>query len=207
MEDALSHSGSLSLSLCFSGVLLRHVLCCWSLSSSLRNKKCIHVCVSALSTTNVNPPLTANWHFRSASFLLVTPQLPIIQSILEGWNQVPPSHLRYRFTRIYVAVEKKRQSQLPFRADCKVQKILFAFIIFHPNLKRLLPSKMLGLLWCNQFDWLGHEHDILNHAPPTVSVHVWMNRLLYYIQSIRIRKNKPCPLIFSFNIQFLSEVM
>ncbi len=155
MEDALSHSGSLSLSLCFSGVLLRHVLCCWSLSSSLRNKKCIHVCVSALSTTNVNPPLTANWHFRSASFLLVTPQLPIIQSILEGWNQVPPSHLRYRFTRIYVAVEKKRQSQLPFRADCKVQKILFAFIIFHPNLKRLLPSKMLGLLWCNQFDGLG----------------------------------------------------
>ncbi len=155
MEDALSHSGSLSLSLslCLSGVLLRHVLCCWSLSSSLRNKTFIHVCVSALSTTNVNPPLTANWHFRSASILLVTPQLPIIQC--PNGNQVPPSHLRYRFTRIYVTVEKKRQSKLPFRADCKVQKFLFAFIIFHPNLKRLLPSNMMGLLWCNQFDSLG----------------------------------------------------
>ncbi len=30
--------------------------------------------------------------------------------------------------------------------------------------------------------------------------------LLYYIQSIRSRKNKSCPLFFSFNILFLSEV-
>ncbi len=34
-------------------------------------------------------------------------------------NQVPPSHFRCRFTRIYVTVEKKRQSQLPFHADFK----------------------------------------------------------------------------------------
>ncbi len=33
-----------------------------------------------------------------------------------------------------------------------------------------------------------------------------MNRLLYYIQSIRSRKNKPCPLFSSFNILFLLEV-
>ncbi len=51
-----------------------------------------------------------------------------------------------------------------------------------------------------------HERDILNHAPPTVSVHFWMKRLLYYIQSIRSRKNKPCPLFSSFNIRFLLEV-
>ncbi len=54
---------------------------------------------------------------------------------------------------------------------------------------------------------IGHERDILNHAPPTVSVDFWMKRLLYYIQSIRSeKKNKPCPLFFSFNILFLSEV-
>ncbi len=33
-----------------------------------------------------------------------------------------------------------------------------------------------------------------------------MKRLLHYIQSIRSRKNKPCPLFSSFNILFLSEV-
>ncbi len=65
------------------------------------------------------PPLSANWHFRSASILLITPQLPTIQSIPEGRNQVPSSHFRCRFTRIYVTVEKKRRSQLPFHADFK----------------------------------------------------------------------------------------
>ncbi len=53
---------------------------------------------------------------------------------------------------------------------------------------------------------LGHDRGILNHAPPTVSVHFWMKRLLYYIQSVRSRKNKPCPLFSSFNILFLLEV-
>ncbi len=53
---------------------------------------------------------------------------------------------------------------------------------------------------------LGLERDNLNHAPPTVSVHFWMKRLLYYIQSIRSRQNKPRPLFFSFNILFFSDV-
>ncbi len=120
MEDALSHSGSLSLSL--SRALFRHVLCSWSWSwSSLINKTFIHAWVSAVNPVARNPPsLSANWHFRSASILLVTPQLPKIQSILEGRNQVPPSHFRCRFTRIYITVEKKRQSQLPFHADFKL---------------------------------------------------------------------------------------
>ncbi len=98
---------------------------------------------------------------------------------------------------------------------------VFAFIIFDPNLKILLPFKMMGLLWWHQLDHihnirkcrimsmsltLGHERDILNHAPPTVSVHFRMKHLLYYIQSIRSRKNKPCPLFPSINILFLSEV-
>ncbi len=65
------------------------------------------------------PPLSENWHFRYAFILLATPQLPTIQSILEGRNQVPPSHFRCRFTRIYVTVEKKRQLQLPFHGDFK----------------------------------------------------------------------------------------
>ncbi len=69
------------------------------------------------------PPLSVNWHFRSASILLVTPQLPTIQSIPEGRNQVPPSHFGCRFTRIYVTVEKKRRSQLPFHADFKIERI------------------------------------------------------------------------------------
>ncbi len=53
---------------------------------------------------------------------------------------------------------------------------------------------------------LGHEHDILNHAPPNISVHFWIKPLLYYIQSTRSRQNKPCPLFSSFNILFHSEV-
>ncbi len=65
------------------------------------------------------PPLSENWHFRYASILLATPQLPTIQSILEGRNQVPPSHFRCRFTQIYVTVEKKKQLQLPFHGDFK----------------------------------------------------------------------------------------
>ncbi len=51
----------------------------------------------------------------------------------------------------------------------------------------------------------GHERDVLNHAPPTVSVNFWMKCLLY-IQSICSRKNKPCSLFSSFNILFLLEV-
>ncbi len=49
---------------------------------------------------------------------------------------------------------------------------------------------------------LGHQSDILNHAPPTVSVHFWIKRLLYYIQSVYSRKNKPCPLFSSFHIPY-----
>ncbi len=85
------------------------------------------------------------------------------------------------------------------------QKKLFAFIIFNPNLKMLLPSKMMGLLWWHQFDGL----DISVTSWTTtlqLSVHFLMKRLLYYIQSIWSRKNKPCPLISLFNILFLSEV-
>ncbi len=102
MEDVLSHSGtlSLSLSLTLSRSLFRHVLCRWSWSSSLISKTFIHAWVSTVNLVARNPPpLTANWHFRSASILLVTPQLPTIQSIPEGRNQVPPSHFRSRFTR------------------------------------------------------------------------------------------------------------
>ncbi len=43
---------------------------------------------------------------------------------------------------------------------------------------------------------IGHERDILNHAPPTVSVDFWMKRLLYYIQSIRSEKKQAMPSIF-----------
>ncbi len=45
------------------------------------------------------------------------------------------------------------------------QKKLFAFIIFNPNVKMLLPTKMMGLL-----SWHQYERDLFNHAPPTVSV-------------------------------------
>ncbi len=78
------------------------------------------------------------------------------------------------------------------------------------------PQKKKSLIQISPLKWwafsddisltLGHEHDILNHTPPTVSVHFWMKRLLYYIQSIRSRKNKPFPLFSSFNILFLLEV-
>ncbi len=33
----------------------------------------------------------------------------------------------------------------------------------------LLPSKIMGFLsWMTSVWWLGHEHDLLNHTPPTV---------------------------------------
>ncbi len=69
------------------------------------------------------------------------------------------------------------------------QKTIFAFIIVNLNLKMLLASKMMGLLWWHQFDGLGISVTSLYHAPPTVSVYLEMKRLLYYIQSIRSRKN------------------
>ncbi len=100
MEDTLRYS---AVSLSRARALFRHVLCHWSWSSSLINKTFIHAWVSVVNIVARNPPpLSANWHFRSASILLVMPQLPMIQSILEGRNQVPPSHFRCRFTRIFI---------------------------------------------------------------------------------------------------------
>ncbi len=75
------------------------------------------------------------WHFRS----------PTIQSIPEGRNQVPPSHFRCRFTRIYVTVEKKGRSQLPFHADFK-RVWMFA------GSRLLLPILRTVTIWSyNQF--------------------------------------------------------
>ncbi len=74
------------------------------------------------------------------------------------------------------------------------------------SLETMLPWRQT----CSQSEGLAmryyHERDILNHAHPTSSVDFFMKRLLYYIEFIHSRKNKPCPLFSSFNILYLSEV-
>ncbi len=57
-----------------------------------------------------------------------------------------------------------------------------AFIIFNPNLKMLLPSKLKGLLSWHQFDGLGMS--VTSWTTPLQLPVFWMKRLLYYIQSI-----------------------
>ncbi len=76
--------------------------------------------------------------------MLAMPQLPTIQSIRKGPNQVPPSHFRCSFTQTDVTVEKKRQSLLPFHVDFK-----WSFVLISP-----LISSSSVCLWSNQtFNW------------------------------------------------------
>ncbi len=87
-----------------------------------------------------------------------------------------------------------------------MQKILFAFIIFHSNLKRLLPSKTMGLLWWHQFDGLGMSMTSLT-TPLQLSVFMFeWNAYFTTSNQFVVEKNKPCPQFSPFNILFLSEV-
>lgn len=64
-------------------------------------KNCLHARVSPVNPVERIPLTTkCKLTFRSAAIWLATPQLPTIQSIPEGRNQIPPSHFRCRFTRI-----------------------------------------------------------------------------------------------------------
>ncbi len=56
-------------------------------------------------------------------------------------------------------------------------------IIFHTTMHDddWLPNSVSIWIYCTNIKDV--KRDILNHAPPTVSVHFWMKRLLYYIQS------------------------
>ncbi len=78
---------------------------------------------------------------------------------------------------------------------------VFAFIIFNPNLKMLLRSKIMGLLSWHQYDGLGMS--VTSLTRPSNCQCSFLNE---FIQSICSRKNKPCPLFSSFSIRFLLEV-
>ncbi len=85
-------------------------------------------------------------------------------------------------------------------------KHLFAFIIFNPNLKMLLPSEMMGLLWWHQFDGLGISLISLT-MPLQMSVFTseW-NAYFTTSNQFAVEKNKPCPLFSSLNNLFILEV-
>ncbi len=82
--------------------------------------------------------------------------------------------------------------------------IFFAFIVFNPNLKRLLAAKMLGLLWWHQFDGLGMT-SLTTPLQLSVLISEW-NAYFATSNQFAVEKNKPCPLFSSFNILFLSEL-
>ncbi len=71
------------------------------------------------SSAEKSPTTICKLAFRSASILLVTPQLPTIQSIPEGWNQVRPLILDAFHLDIYHSREEKTVHNFCFIANFK----------------------------------------------------------------------------------------
>ncbi len=84
--------------------------------------------------------------------------------------------------------------------SCKsIPPKMFAFIIFNPNLKMLLPAKMMGFsrdISLTAWAWAS--------LTPPLQLSV-SNAYFTTSNQFAVEKNKPCPLFSPFNILVLSE--